>query len=166
MNNAQWGTDYLNRTGTARSNMYDNRPEETKYIYTDDDSQGRQLNGQNAYAITFANGQVPPVKGFWSLTLYNDVHLFNPNPLGRYSLGTKNKNLKYNADGSLTLYAGAQSPGKDKESNWLPAPSGTFSLYIRAYWAEKAILDGTWAPPKIERVNGPSPVTGTSGRKP
>ena len=78
---------------------------------------------------------MPPVKGFWSLTLYNDVHLFNPNPLKRYSLGTKNKNLKYNADGSLTLYAGAKSPGKDKESNWLPAPDGTFSLYIRALLA-------------------------------
>ena len=97
-------------------------PKETKYIYTDDDSQGKQLNGQNTYSVTFAKGQVPPVKGFWSLTLYNDVHFFNPNPLKRYSLGTKNKNLKYNADGSLTLYAGAKSPGKDKESNWLPAP--------------------------------------------
>ena len=71
MNNAEWGTDYLNRTGTAKSNMYDNRPEETKYIYTDDDSQGKQLNGQNTYAIAFAKGQVPPVKGFWSVTLYN-----------------------------------------------------------------------------------------------
>jgi len=150
VNNAKWGTDYLNRTGTARSNMYDNRPEETKYIYTDNDSQGRQLNGQNAYAITFANGQVPPVKGFWSLTLYNDVHLFHPNALKHYSLGTKNKSLKYNADGSLTLYA--KSPGKDKESNWLPAPSGTFSLYIRAYWADQAILDGTWLPPAIAMV--------------
>ena len=152
VNNAQWGTDYLNRTGTAKSNMYDNRPEETKYIYTDNDSQGKQLNGQNTYAITFAKGQMPPVKGFWSLTLYNDVHLFHPNPLKRYSLGTKNKNLKYNADGSLTLYAGAKSPGKDKESNWLPAPEGTFSLYIRAYWADKAILDGTWQPPAIAMV--------------
>ena len=122
VNNAQWGTDYLNRTATAKSNMYDNRPQETKYIYTDNDSQGKQLNGQNTYTITFAKGQVPPVKGFWSLTLYNDVHMFNPNPLKRYSLGTKNKTLKYNADGSLTLYAGAKSPGKDKESNWLPAP--------------------------------------------
>jgi hypothetical protein len=165
LNNAKWGTDYLNRTSTARSNMYDNRPEETKYIYTDNDSQGRPLHGQNAYAITFARGQVPPVKGFWSLTLYNDVHLFNPNPLGRYSLGTKNATLKYNADGSLTLYAGAQSPGKDKESNWLPAPSGTFSLYIRAYWADQAILDGTWTPPTIERVTAPGPVKGTTGRK-
>jgi hypothetical protein len=152
VNNAQWGTDYLNRTGTAKSNMYDNRPEETKYIYTDDDSGGKQLDGENAYAITFAKGQIPPVQGFWSLTLYNELHFFNPNPLERYSLGTKNKTLKFNSDGSLTLYAGAKSPGKDKESNWLPAPNGNFSLYMRAYWADKAILDGTWLPPKVEIV--------------
>jgi hypothetical protein len=152
VNNAEWGTDYLNRTGTAKSNMYDNRPEETKYIYTDDDSQGNQLNGRNTYAITFAKGEVPPVKGFWSLTLYNAEHFFNPNPLNRYSLGTKDKTLKYNADGSLTLYAGTKSPGKDKESNWLPAPDGPFSLYIRAYWADKAILDGQWRPPVVSRV--------------
>ena len=74
---------------------------ETKYIYTDDDSQGKQLNGQNSYAITFAKGQLPPVQGFWSLTLYNAVHFFNPNPLGRYSLGTKNKTLKFNADAAV-----------------------------------------------------------------
>jgi hypothetical protein len=84
--------------------------------------------------------------------LYNDLHLFNSNPLNRYSLGTKNKDLKYNADGSLTLYASANSPGMDKASNWLPAPKGTFSLYIRAYWAAKAILDGTWHPPAIEKI--------------
>ena len=152
MNNAQWGTDYLNRTATAKSNMYDNRPEETKYIYTDDDSQGKQLNGQNRYSITFPKGQVPPVKGFWSMTLYNKEHFFNPNPLNRSSLGTKNKTIKYNADGSLTLYASAKSPGADKESNWLPAPEGTFSLYIRAYWPDKEIVDGSWQPPVIKRV--------------
>jgi hypothetical protein len=152
VNNAEWGTDYLNRTATAKSNMFDNRPEETKYIYTDDDSQGKQLNGSDTYAITFAKGEVPPVKGFWSLTLYNAEHFFNPNPLNRYSLGTKNKTLKYNADGSLTLYAGAKSPGKDKESNWLPAPNGPFSLYIRAYWAHREIIDGQWKPPAVSRV--------------
>jgi hypothetical protein len=152
VNNAKWGTDYLNRTATARSNMYDNRPEETKYIYRDDDGAGNQLSGQRTYAITFAKGQMPPVQGFWSLTLYNDLHLFHPNPLKRYSLGTKNKTLKYNTDGSLTLYAGAKSPGKDRESNWLPAPDGTFSLYIRAYWADPAILDGTWHPPTVTMV--------------
>jgi len=130
VNNAEWGTDYLNRTGTAKSNMYDNRPKETKYIYTDDDSQGEQLNGQNTYMVTFAKGEVPPVHGFWSLTLYDAEHFFHPNELKRYSLGTKNKTLKYNGDGSLTLYAGSKSPGKDKESNWLPAPNGPFSLYF------------------------------------
>ena len=152
VNNAEWGTDYVNRTATAKSNMFDNLPTETKYIYTDDDSQGKQLSGQNSYSITFPKGQVPPVKGFWSMTLYNEEHFFNPNPLKRYSLGTKNKNLKYNADGSLTLYASAKSPGKDKESNWLPAPNGTFSLYIRAYWPDKAIVDGSWQPPVIEKL--------------
>jgi len=152
VNNAEWGTDYLNRTGTAKSNMYDNRPEETKYIYTDDDSEGQQLNGQNTYAVTFAKGEVPPVKGFWSLTLYDAEHFFHSNPLNRYSLGTKNKTLKYNADGSLTLYAGTKSPGADKESNWLPAPDGPFSLYIRAYWADRPILDGQWKPPAVTRV--------------
>jgi hypothetical protein len=126
VNNAKWGTDYLNRTGTAKSNMYDNLPTETKYIYTDDDSQDQQLVGENLYSITFPKGQVPPVNGFWSVTLYNELHFFNTNPLKRYSLGTKNKSLKYNADGSLTLYAGVKSPGADKESNWLPAPNGKF----------------------------------------
>jgi hypothetical protein len=151
-NNAEWGTDYLNRTSTAKSNMYENRPEETKYIYRDDDSQGNQMNGANTYTITFAKGEVPPVQGFWSLTLYDAEHFFYPNPLNRYSLGTKNKTLKYNPDGSLTLYAGAKSPGEEKESNWLPAPNGPFSLYLRAYWADKAILDGQWKPPLVSRV--------------
>jgi hypothetical protein len=66
--NNEWGTDYLNSHRHGQSNMYDNRPEETKYIYADDDNQGHPLNGQNSYAVTFANGDVPPVKGFWSLT--------------------------------------------------------------------------------------------------
>jgi hypothetical protein len=152
VNNAEWGTDYLNRTACAKANMYENRPEETKYIYTDSDSQGAQLNGTNIYAITFAAGQVPPVRGFWSLTLYDEYHFFHPNPLSRYSLGTKNKTLKYDTDGSLTLYAGAKSPGNDKESNWLPAPNGNFSLYIRAYWPDESILNGEWQPPVIRQM--------------
>jgi len=153
VNNAQWGTDYLNRTGTAKSNMYDNKPNETKYIYRDFDSAGQQLHGKNNYSVTFAKGQEPPVKGFWSMTLYNEHHLFAKNALNRYSLGTKSKSfLKYNPDGSLTLYFGAKSPGKDKETNWVPAPNGSFSLYIRAYWSEQAILDGSWMPPQVVRA--------------
>jgi hypothetical protein len=152
VNNAQWGTDYLNRTATAKSNMYDNRPTETKYIYTDDDSQGKQLNGRNGYVITFAKGEVPPVMGFWSLTMYDEYHFFQQNPLHRYSLGTKNKTLKYEEDGSLTIYAGGKSPGKDKESNWLPAPNGPFSLCLRAYWPDEAIINGQWKPPVVRRM--------------
>lgn len=151
-NNAQWGVDYFNRTGTAKSNMFDNRPNETQYFYTDYDGAGAELNGSNSYQITFAPGQEPPVKGFWSMTLYNDKHLFHPNDLKRYSLGTKNKNLKRNADGSLTLYAGAKSPGGDKQTNWVPAPDGHFSLYIRAYWGKEGILDGSWKPPTVRKV--------------
>jgi hypothetical protein len=152
-NNAQWGVDYYNRTGTAKSNMFDNKPNETQYFYTDFDDTGATLDGSKSYSITFAKGQEPPVNGFWSLTLYNDKHLFHANDLKRYSLGTKNRTLKHDADGSLTLYAGAKSPGKDKESNWLPAPQGHFSLYIRAYWGKQPILDGTWQPPAV-KTNG------------
>jgi hypothetical protein len=150
-NNATFGFDYFNRTGTSKSNMFENRPNETEYFYTDDDSAGSRLYGNAAYEITFAAGQEPPVNGFWSLTLYNDQHLFHPNPLGRYSLGTKNNSLQRNTDGSLTLYTGAESPGASKEANWLPAPDGHFSLYIRAYWGQQPILDGTWKPPAVTK---------------
>jgi hypothetical protein len=150
-NGANWGVDYLSRTATAKSNMYDNAPQETRYIYTDFDAKGIRLNGagNHAYTITFPKGQTPPVKGFWSLTMYNKHHLFEPNALNRYSLGTKSRDLKTNADGSLTLYVQHASPGKDKESNWLPAPADDFSLYIRAYWPDAAITNGTWKPPSV-----------------
>jgi hypothetical protein len=152
-NNARWGVDYFNRAGTAKSNMFDNKPTETQYFYTDADSSGGRLEGARSYEITFAAGQEPPVNGFWSLTLYNEHHFFHPNSLKRYSLGTKNKTLKRNTDGSLTLYAGAKSPGADREMNWLPAPDGHFSLYIRAYWGQESILDGSWQPPVIRAAS-------------
>ncbi len=153
VNNAKWGTDYLNRATTGKTNIFENLPEETKYLYRDLDGRGEPMHGKNLYRVTFAKGQLPPVKGFWSLTLYNEHHFFNDNPLKRYSLGTKNKTLQYNADGSLTLYAGATSPGADKESNWLPAPDGAFSFFMRSYWPDQAILDGTWKAPQVELVN-------------
>jgi hypothetical protein len=77
-NGARWGTDYLSRAATAKSNMYDNAPEETRYIYTDFDKDGQRLTGDHRYTVTFAQGQLPPVNGFWSLTLYNKEHLFEP----------------------------------------------------------------------------------------
>jgi hypothetical protein len=152
-NGARWGTDYLSRTATAKSNMYDNAPEETRYIYADFDSTGQRLTGANRYTVTFAKGEQPPVNGFWSLTLYNKEHFFEPNPLNRFSLGTKSKSLKIGDDGSLTMYFQNESPGADKEPNWVPAPKGEFSLYIRSYWPRAEILDGRWKPPPVVRAS-------------
>jgi hypothetical protein len=150
-NGARWGTDYLSRTATAKSNMYDNAPEETRYIYTDFDKDGRRLTGSNRYTVTFAPGQIPPVNGFWSLTVYNKEHLFEPNMLNRFSLGTKSKAMKRNSDGSLTLYFLNESPETGKETNWVPTPKDEFSLYIRTYWPKLEVLDGRWSPPAVER---------------
>jgi hypothetical protein len=146
-NGARWGVDYFSRAATARSNMYDNAPEETRYIYTDFDSGGERLNGAHAYTVTFPNGETPPVNGFWSLTLYNEHHFFAPNNLNRYSLGTKNKALNSNPDGSLTFYVQAHSPPQEQRDNWLPSPKGAdFSLFMRAYWPKAEVLDGSWTP--------------------
>lgn len=153
-NGARWGFDYLSRTASAKSNIYDNAPDETRYLYTDVDEQGTRLSGASgaAYTVTFAKGQTPPVKGFWSLTMYNRHHLFEPNPINRFGVGTKNQDLQHNADGSLTLYIQHASPPPDKASNWLPAPDGEFSLYIRAYWPDVAIIERTWSPPAVKKT--------------
>jgi hypothetical protein len=131
-NEAAFGTDYYTRTAVAKSNILVNSPNETKYYYQDLDATGARLNGANRYTVTFPKDQTPPVNGFWSLTLYNEHHFFAPNELKRYSLGTKNKALKYNSDGSLTVYVQADAPPEAQRSNWLPAPKGgDFSLYVR-----------------------------------
>ena len=152
-NGAAFGTDYFTRTAVAKSNIFVNRPNEAKYFYQDLDQTGARLNGANQYTVTFGVSDLPPVRGFWSLTLYNEHHFFAPNDLGRYSVGTKNKALRYGADGSLTIYVQADSPGPDKEANWLPAPKGAdFSLYVRAYWPGPAIARGKWTPPPVAKV--------------
>ena len=151
-NGAEFGTDYFTRTAVAKSNIFVNTPNETKYFYQDLDSNGGRLNGAHQYTVTFAKGALPPVKGFWSLTMYNEHHFFEPNKLVRYSLGTKNKDLQRAPDGSLTIYVSATPPSQDKMTNWLPAPKGDFSLYIRSYWPEGAILNGKWTPPPVMEV--------------
>ncbi|WP_287255856.1 DUF1254 domain-containing protein [Mesorhizobium sp.] len=152
-NNAAFGTDYFTRTAIAKSNILVNAPNETKYLYQDLDAAGGRLNGANRYTVIFPKDQTPPVDGFWSLTMYDEHQFFVPNPLSRYSLGTKNKALKFADDGSLTIYVQAESPGADNEANWLPAPQGDFSLYLRAYWPKTPIIDGSWTPPAVEQVN-------------
>ncbi|WP_432890569.1 DUF1214 domain-containing protein [Kribbella sp. CA-245084] len=149
-NGAGFGGDYLSRTAMAKANIFVNTPRETAYFYQDLDADGRRLNGGHRYSITFPAGQLPPLQGFWSLTLYNEHHFFHANDLDRFSLGTKNKDLHYEADGSLTLIASAEpQTGPATHSNWLPAPVGDFSLYLRAYWPDAPVLDGTWTPPPV-----------------
>jgi hypothetical protein len=148
-NGARFGTDYFTRLAVAKSNIFVNQANETRYFYQDLDAAGERLDGNKKYTVTFPKSQLPPVKGFWSLTLYNEHHFFHPNELKRYSLGTKNKGLKTNDDGSLTLYVQTDPPEEGKRANWLPAPKGDFSLYVRCYWPDSAITDGKWTPPAV-----------------
>jgi hypothetical protein len=151
-NEAAFGTDYFTRTAVAKSNIFVNSPKETKYFYQDLDNDELRLNGSHRYTVTFTNGQTPPVYGFWSLTLYNEYHFFAPNEISRYSVGTKNKDLITDTDGSLTIYVQADSPSGAQRANWLPAPKDAdFSLYCRTYWPKAAVLDGSWTPPPVER---------------
>jgi hypothetical protein len=153
-NGAAFGTDYFSRTAVARSNILVNAPNETKYYYQDLDMAGARLNGANRYTVTFAKDQTPPVNGFWSLTLYNEHHFFAPNELKRFSLGTKNKTLKSSPDGSLTIYVQADPPSEAERDNWLPAPKDAdFSLFMRAYWPNTAVIDGSWTPPAAQKAN-------------
>ncbi|MFI6942834.1 DUF1254 domain-containing protein [Streptomyces sp. NPDC050418] len=155
-NGASFGTDYLSRTAMGKANIFVNPPEETAYYYLDLDADGTRLNGAHAYTVTFAADAIPPVKGFWSLTLYDEHHFFHPNELDRFSLGTKNKDLHTEPDGSLVLAVGGPRPtDAARAANWLPAPDGDFCLYLRAYWPEAEILDQRWTPPPAVRV-GPA----------
>jgi hypothetical protein len=152
-NEAAFGTDYFTRTAAAKSNILVNSPNETKYFYQDLDVSGARLNGANRYTVTFTKDQTPPVNGFWSLTLYNEHHFFAPNEIRRYSTGTKNKALKFNPDGSLTIHVQADAPPAAQHDNWLPAPKGgDFTLYIRAYWPKASVTDGTWTPPPVQKL--------------
>jgi len=148
-NCAAFGTDYFTRTAIAKSNILVNASLETKYFYQDLDSESARLSGANQYTVTFEKGKMPPVNGFWSLTLYDEHHFFSPNPIKRYSVGTKNKDLKYNPDGSLTLYVQNREPSPDKKANWLPCPKEIFCLYFRCYGPQEITIKNNWTPPAV-----------------
>lgn len=109
------------------------------------------LTGKNKYVMHFAKGATPPVKAFWSLTMYNPQFYFYDNPLNKYTVSPRDK-LKYNTDGSLDIYIQHDSPGKDREANWLPAPPDAFNMMLRMYWPKATpptILNGSWLPPAV-----------------
>jgi hypothetical protein len=110
-----------------------NRTQDAIYPFSQKDSEGRDYDGANKYVMRFPKGQLPPASGFWSLTMYDANYFFVANPINRYSISPR-QDLKPNVDGSTDLYIQNQSPGPDKESNWLPAPAGKFILMLRMYW--------------------------------
>ena len=109
------------------------------------------MNGATRYVVHFDKGQTPPVNAFWSLTMYNAKQAFVANPINRYAIGDRDK-LKFNPDGSLDIYIQHDSPGKDKESNWLPADAGSFNVVMRMYWPKETAFNGSWNPPPIKKA--------------
>lgn len=151
-----YGTDYLKRAVVAAFGWPANREKDAVYPYTEVDSTGATLTGANKYTLTFAKGEDPPIKGFWSITMYeiNKGWWFVPNALNKFTVSPRD-NLVPNEDGSVTLYLQTESPGKDKEANWLPAPKGDFIPMLRMYWPSEekpSILDSTWTPPAIVKA--------------
>jgi hypothetical protein len=150
-----YGTDYLQRAFITAIGLGANRPQDAVYPTSTVDVEGKPYSGENQYTIHFAKGETPPVRAFWSITMYDANYFFVDNPLNKYTVSPRDK-LQYNADGSLDLYIQTKSPGKDKESNWLPCPEGKFALMMRLYWPKDmppSILDGSWKPPAVRQAN-------------
>ena len=133
---------------------YGNSPQEAMYPMYTVDSEGKALVGANRYTLRFAPGRLPPVNAFWSLTMYGlPGDLLVANPLNRYLINSPMlPRLKRDADGGLTLLVQNESPGKDLESNWLPAPKGQFMMALRLYWPKEEATDGRWTEPKVMKV--------------
>src|SRR5271157_617940 len=147
-NVGRYGTNYAMRAVVARIGLGANPPEDAVYLACGQDASGTPLTGAKAYELHFDKSQLPVVRAFWSVTMYDEDGYFIANPINRFAIGDRD-DLKYNQDGSLDLYIQRESPGKEKERNWLPAPAGAFNLSLRLYWPGEEILGGRWAPPAV-----------------
>jgi len=153
----RYGTDYIQRALVSAIGLGANRPEDAIYPVSVKSGGGllaRKYDGSNKYLMRFPKGLSPPVKGFWSLTMYDENYFFVPNPINRFSISARN-HLKSNPDGSVDLLIQKESPGAAKESNWLPAPAGKFILMLRMYWPETSaptLLNGSWKIPEVKNV--------------
>jgi hypothetical protein len=146
--------NYLYRMAAAVLGIYGNSAQEAMYpaYYVDEAKQ--KLDGANRYTLRFAPGQLPPVNAFWSLTMYEQpASLLVANPINRYLVNSPMlPQLKRDADGGLTLIVQNESPGKDKEANWPPAPKGPFSMIMRLYWPKAEALEGKWTAPPLQQA--------------
>ncbi len=153
-NTGLYGTNYLQRALITAIGLGANRPQDAVYPTGEVAASGKPYNGANKYVMHFDRGMTPPANAFWSITMYDDDYFFVKNPLNKYTVSPRN-NLKYNSDGSLDLYIQNESPGADKEANWLPAPSGKFILMLRMYWPHErdpSIINGSWRIPPVKEV--------------
>lgn len=154
-NAGEYGTDYEQRAMVTLIGPGLNYPKDAMYPFSEKDQDGKDYDGsKHRYVMRFDKGELPPVKGFWSLTMYDPKFFFVPNPIDRYSLSQRDTFVT-NPDGSIDLYLQADSPGPDKDANWLPAPKGKFVPMLRLYWPQDtppSILDGSWTPPPLRRA--------------
>jgi len=159
---AHYNGDWLLRAVAAKAGIYGNDAVEAMYPFTRKDGDGQTLDSsKHNYTLTFPPGELPPVNSFWSLTMYDGKsQLLIENPINRYLINSPMlPSMKMNADGSLTIYIQKDSPGADKQANWLPAPNDPIYLVIRLYWPKTeppSILppgNGTWKPPAVKKVN-------------
>jgi hypothetical protein len=150
-NLGRYGTDYAERAMVTYFGLGASLDADALCPNAHSDMDGRPLTGEHRYELRFDAATLPPVNGFWSLTLYDDKQAFVDNPLDRYAIGDRDL-LATGDDGSLTLYIQHETPGRDLESNWLPAPTGAFNLYFRLYWPQDSVLDGTWQLPPVTRT--------------
>jgi hypothetical protein len=150
-----YGNYYLKRAIVAQAGLGANVPEDAIYPLNLGDETGEPLDGNNKYTIHFDKGTIPPVEAFWSITLYDPQGFQVANPLNRFAVSSWMP-FKYNPDGSLDLYFQNESPGTDKEANWLPAPKEPFNLTMRLYAPKSDALTGKWNPPPVVKVGAPS----------
>ncbi len=148
-----YGNYYLKRAIVSQVGLGANLVEDAVYPLNLGDETGKPLDGANKYTISFEKGATPPVNAFWSITLYDPDGFQVPNSLNRFAVSSWMP-FKYNADGSLDLYFQNESPGKDKEANWLPAPKGAFNLTMRLYSPKAEVLTGKWTPQPIVKASG------------
>jgi hypothetical protein len=144
----RYGANYTARAAVARIGLGALPPEDATYVQSREDAAGKPLDGSQHYSLHFAKDQIPPVRAFWSLTMYSEDGYFVPNPIHRYAIGDRDK-LKFNPDGSLDLYIQHDAPGPDRAANWLPAPDGKFNLSLRLYWPSDEVVGGGWTPPAV-----------------
>lgn len=146
--------NYLYRMAGAVIGIYANSNAEAMYPVLSTDSDGRPLSGASTYTLTFPDGKLPPANAFWSVTMYSmPESLLVDNPINRYVINSPMlPALARNPDGGITIYVQNESPGVDKEANWLPAPAGPFTVFMRIYWPKPEALDGSWQPPKLVKT--------------